>query len=128
MFDKNKEKQFVLQLFNLEYSGVQDVSCIRTGNTVIIDITLASDPVPCPVCGCAQPHIKNYVPKNITHSFLSDRRCTLRYHVNTGEQTQETISFHHLLTATSLAYFYFRIRFCQKLCVRKQFGVENRIA
>lgn len=80
MFDENKEKQFILQLFNLEYSDVQDVSCIRAGNTVIIDITLASDPVPCPVCGCDQPHIKNYVTKNITHSVLSDRRCTLRYH------------------------------------------------
>ena len=61
MFDENKEKQFILQLFNLECSDVQDVSCIRAGNTVIIDITLASDPVPCPVCGCDQPHIKNYV-------------------------------------------------------------------
>mgnify|MGYP004507430121 FL=1 len=80
MFDEIKEKQFVLQLFNLEYSDVQDVSCIRAGNNVIIDITLASDPVPCPVCGCDQPHIKNYVTKNITHSVLSDRRCTLRYH------------------------------------------------
>ena len=80
MFDENKEKQFILQLFNLECSDVQDVSCIRAGNTVIIDITLASDPVPCPVCGCDQPHIKNYVTKNITHSVLSDRRCTLRYH------------------------------------------------
>lgn len=55
MFDENKEKQFILQLFNLECSDVQDVSCIRAGNTVIIDITLASDPVPCPVCGCDQP-------------------------------------------------------------------------
>ena len=36
MFDENKEKQFILQLFNLEYSDVQDVSCIRAGNTVII--------------------------------------------------------------------------------------------
>ena len=80
MFDDNKEKQFILQLFNLEYSDVQDVSCIRAGNNVIIDITLASDPVPCPVCGCDQLHIKNYVTKNITHSVLSDRRCTLRYH------------------------------------------------
>ena len=80
MFDEIKEKQFILQLFNLEYSDVQDVSCIRAGNNVIIDITLASDPVPCPVCGCDQPHIKNYVTKNITHSVLSDRRCTLRYH------------------------------------------------
>ena len=80
MFDENKEKQFILQLFNLECSDVQDVSCIRAGNTVIIDITLASDPVPCPVCGCDQPHLKNYVTKNITHSVLSDRRCTLRYH------------------------------------------------
>ena len=79
MFDENKEKQFILQLFNLECSDVQDVSCIRAGNTVIIDITLASDPVPCPVCGCDQPHIKNYVTKNITHSVLSDRRCTLNY-------------------------------------------------
>ena len=42
MFDENKEKQFILQLFNLECSDVQDVSCIRAGNTVIIDITLAS--------------------------------------------------------------------------------------
>lgn len=50
MFDEIKEKQFILQLFNLEYSDVQDVSCIRAGNSVIIDITLASDPVPCPVC------------------------------------------------------------------------------
>lgn len=50
MFDEIKEKQFVLQLFNLEYSDVQDVSCIRAGNKVIIDITFASDPVPCPVC------------------------------------------------------------------------------
>ena len=80
MFDEIKEKQFILQLFNLEYSDVQDVSCIRAGNNVIIDITLASDPVPCPVCGCDQLHIKNYVTKNITHSVLSDRRCTLRYH------------------------------------------------
>ena len=80
MFDENKEKQFILQLFNLEYSDVQDVSCIRAGNTVIIDIVLVSDPVPCPVCGCDQPHIKNYITKNITHSVLSDRRCTLRYH------------------------------------------------
>ena len=80
MFDEIKEKQFILQLFNLEYSDVQDVSCIRAGNSVIIDITLASDPVPCPVCGCDQLHIKNYVTKNITHSVLSDRRCTLRYH------------------------------------------------
>ena len=46
MFDEIKEKQFILQLFNLEYSDVQDVSCIRAGNSVIIDITLASDPVP----------------------------------------------------------------------------------
>ena len=80
MFDENKEKQFILQLFNLEYSDVQEVSCIRAGNTVIIDIILVSDPVPCPICGCDQPHIKNYVTKNITHSVLSDRRCTLRYH------------------------------------------------
>ena len=36
MFDEIKEKQFVLQLFNLEYSDVQDVSCIRAGNNVII--------------------------------------------------------------------------------------------
>ena len=27
MFDENKEKQFILQLFNLEYSDVQEVSC-----------------------------------------------------------------------------------------------------
>ena len=47
MFDEIKEKQFILQLFNLEYSDVQDVGCIRAGNNVIIDITLASDPVPC---------------------------------------------------------------------------------
>ena len=47
MFDENKEKQFILQLFNLEYSDVQEVSCIRAGNTVIIDIILVSDPVPC---------------------------------------------------------------------------------
>lgn len=31
MFDENKEKQFILQLFNLECSDVQDVSCIRAG-------------------------------------------------------------------------------------------------
>ena len=80
MFDESKEKQFILQLFNLESTDVQDISCIRAGNDVIVDITLTSDPIPCPICGCDRPKIKNYVKKNIVHSILSDRRCTLRYH------------------------------------------------
>ena len=80
MFNEIKEKQFILQLFNLESSDVQDVSCIRAGNNVIVDVTLISEPGPCPICGCDHPCIKNYVIKNITHSVLSDRRCILRYH------------------------------------------------
>ena len=70
MFDENKEKQFILQLFNLEYSDVQDVSCIRAGNTVIIDITLASDPVPCPVCGCDQPTSRTTSPRTLPTPFF----------------------------------------------------------
>lgn len=80
MIDEINEKLFILQLFNLESNDVQDVSCIRAGNDVIVDITLVSEPIPCPICGCEHPHTKNYVKKNITHSVLSDRRCTLRYH------------------------------------------------
>ncbi len=71
MFDENKEKQFILQLFNLEYSDVQDVSCIRAGNTVIIDITLASDPVPCPVCGKTYYEHNPFVFKSMKISALT---------------------------------------------------------
>lgn len=71
MFDENKEKQFILQLFNLECSDVQDVSCIRAGNTVIIDITLASDPVPCPVCGKTYYEHNPFVFKSMKISALT---------------------------------------------------------
>lgn len=85
MFDENKEKQFILQLFNLECSDVQDVSCIRAGNTVIIDITLASDPVPCPVCGKTYYEHNPFVFKSMkisaltVYNILNDLKITTRH-------------------------------------------------
>lgn len=73
-------QSFVLQLFNLEEADVKSVEYIRAGNNAIIDITLNSNPQPCPECGFDSPKIKNYVLKKIVHSSLADRSCTLHYH------------------------------------------------
>lgn len=73
-------QSFVLQLFNLEDADVKSVEYLRAGNNAIIDITLNSNPQPCPECGFDSPKIKNYVLKKIVHSSLTDRACTLHYH------------------------------------------------
>lgn len=70
---------FVLQLFGLEEANVESVHYARDGNDGIVHITLAKQPIPCPHCGHETPKIKNYVHKKITHSILSDRRCTIDY-------------------------------------------------
>lgn len=80
MTNEEREKSFVLQLFNLEDDDVQEARYIPSGNDSIIDIRLASKNEPCEVCGYDRPAIKNYVLKKITHSVLSDRKCTIHYH------------------------------------------------
>lgn len=71
---------FLIDLFNLNTKDVQNIQYERDGKgDQIFRIQLAPDPLPCPQCGCTEPHVKNYVDKHINHSVLQDRRATLIY-------------------------------------------------
>lgn len=74
------EKTAILELFNLDRNGVQNVSYSNADGSAVIDILLRPDYPSCPDCGCSSPVIKEYQLKKINHSVLSDRKCTLYYH------------------------------------------------
>ena len=80
MHKSSIEGLFILDLFNLDLSDIQNISYASdTTGISVYDITLASMPVSCPDCGCSNPKIKNYVIKKINHTALSDRKSIIRY-------------------------------------------------
>lgn len=80
MNNPNIENLFIIDLFNLEPNDVESLTFKRStqGDSVFF-ITLKRNNKACPNCGCIHPFTKEYVSKKITHSVLSDRRCTLVY-------------------------------------------------
>ena len=80
MFDENKENKFILQLFNLEYSDVQDVSCIRAETLSLLTLLLLLILFRHPVCGCDQPHIRTTSPRTLPTRSFRQAVHSRRYH------------------------------------------------
>lgn len=76
---ESANKETIMELFGLENGDVEDVQYQNLNGNTQITIRLVPHYEPCPDCGCSTPKIKDYYWKKITHSVLSDRRCTLLY-------------------------------------------------
>lgn len=75
----NTNKEDIMELFGLEDSDVEDFQYQNLNGNAQISVRLVPHYEPCPECGCKTPRIKDYYWKKITHSVLSDRKCTLLY-------------------------------------------------
>lgn len=49
------------------------------GEGLVIELTLASSPTPCPICHTMTSKIKGYRTRNIQHSIFNSTPCTIRY-------------------------------------------------
>jgi transposase len=80
MTDLKFDKEDAMELFGLENSDVQKIHYENANGDAQIKIELVPHYEPCPECGYERPKIKDYRWKRITHSVLTDRKCTLLYH------------------------------------------------
>lgn len=85
MTESKMDQHSVLELFNLEDDEVQEATYVNIKGDAGLRITLKPSYESCPVCGSTNPKIKDYYLKKITHSVLSDRKCTLFYRVRRYE-------------------------------------------
>lgn len=85
MTKSKMDQHSVLELFNLEDDEVQEAVYVNIKGDAGLRITLKPSYEPCPVCGSPHPKIKDYYLKKITHSVLTDRKCTLFYRVRRYE-------------------------------------------
>ena len=87
MNETKMTRSSVLELFNLDDTDVLEATYVNINGEAGIRLTLKASYEPCPHCGTAHPKIKDYYLKKITHSVLTDRKCTLFYKVRRYECT-----------------------------------------
>lgn len=76
----NSIENVAVELFGLSTEDLLSLHSEFRNDHWFVDVTLIPRYPPCPRCGTENPAISNYVSKQITHSVLQDRKCTLLYH------------------------------------------------
>ena len=70
---------YLLQLFNLQASHVDDISIVHKTDGLYASITLTKVPHSCPACGFETKTIKGYTKKKILHSLTTHTPCFINY-------------------------------------------------
>lgn len=80
MCNHSNELASICEIFSLDRDAVESLMVIRHNDVLFLDLKLKDKRPPCPDCANTKVKIKQYVPKKINNSILSNRSCTLVYH------------------------------------------------
>lgn len=77
--NSNETISFICSLFNLSYTDFESITCSNTNGLVSAFVKLKNKYDLCPKCSYPTPKVHGYYQKQITHSALTNRACTLFY-------------------------------------------------